>query len=471
MNRLQQILALTAALLFTGSALAAGKPNIILILADDMGWGDAGFNGCTDFPTPAMDSIAKGGARFNEGYVLAPQCAPSRSALLTGKDQNRILANNNLTLDMVGLTEGKTFADYLKAEGYRTGMVGKWHLGDHEGKHPMDRGFDSFFGFLGGGSFYFPPGNRDSIANILDGREAAAVGRYLTDEFGDRAVRFIKESAGGPFFLYLAFNAPHTPMQAPEEEIAKYAHLQSVNKYRSTYAAMVTVMDLNIQKVLDALEAKGVAGNSIVVFLSDNGGPLPKNGSDNGPLRGMKGDTLEGGIRVPFAVKWPGVIQPGTVIEQPVLSIDLLPTALAAAGATIPGDLEGVNLLPVLTGKTGYPERVLHWFFPLQVEDKKTWWWAVRDGDWKLGYFNARRPTGMNPDSGLFNLREDLGEQTDLTTSNPEIRGRLQKLHDQWFNDLPTPFSNLTAEQIEEHNAKARARAAQRRERKAQQQP
>jgi arylsulfatase A-like enzyme len=178
-------------LLFTSvseHAHAADKPNIIVILADDMGYGDAGFNGCTDIPTPAMDSIAANGIRFTDGYVMAPQCGPSRSALLSGRDQNRILANNNMTLDLIGLPAGRTFADRMKAAGYRTGIVGKWHLGADKGKQPLDRGFDEFFGFLGGSSFYFAPGNRDSISNLLEGREPVKVDRYLTDAFGDRAV-------------------------------------------------------------------------------------------------------------------------------------------------------------------------------------------------------------------------------------------------------------------------------------------
>jgi arylsulfatase A-like enzyme len=451
---------------------AAEKPNIVLILADDMGWGDAGFNGCKDIPTPAIDSIAAGGVRFTEGYVMAPQCAPSRAALLTGVDQNRIPANSNVTMNIIGLPEHVTMPDLLRKAGYRTGMVGKWHLGDNEGKHPMDRGFDSFFGFLGGSSPYYPPGNRDSIANILDGREPVKVARYLTDEFGDRAVEFIKNSepkaqglkprTSSPFFLYLSFNAPHTPMQAPKEEIAKFAGLKQKHELRPTYAAMVTVMDRNIQKVLDAIDSAGVADNTLVVFLSDNGGPEPHSGCDNGPLRGIKGDTLEGGIRVPFAMKWPAVIPAATEIGQPVLSIDLLPTSLAAAGTDIPHGLQGINLLPALTGNAEVPERVLNFLFTHSPNNSHRWRWAVRDGDWKLVFFDPR--DGGRDQTALFNLSDDLGEQNDLTASHPEIRERLQNTHDAWFNALPEPFSNLDPVAYETHReAKLRELEANRR--------
>jgi arylsulfatase A-like enzyme len=448
---------LTAASAGLTAAQPAKPPNIIVIIADDMGWGDAGFNGCKDIPTPAIDSIASGGIRFAEGYVMAPQCAPSRSALLTGKDQNRILANSNVTLDIVGLPDGPTFANFLKQAGYRTGMVGKWHLGTEQGKHPMDRGFDSFFGFLGGGSFYFPQPGRQSIANILDGRKPATVNRYLTDEFGDQAVKFINESGERPFFLYLAFNAPHTPLQAPEERIAEFQSLKSKGKHRPVYAAMVSVMDQNIRKVLDALRARGIDHDTIVVFLSDNGGPpAAKTGADNGPLRGVKGDTLEGGIRVPFALQWPAKIKPGRTVSTPVVSMDLLPTALAAAGRPIPADLEGVNLLPMLLGDGSLPPRVLNFMFASTPGKPESWWWAVRDGDWKLAYFDLRENGRKASATGLFNIREDPAESKDLSASNPEVRDRLRKAHDAWFGGLPEPYGNVPAAALAEFLEKKR---------------
>jgi arylsulfatase A-like enzyme len=448
---------------FFFAAAASGAPadrgpNLLLIVADDLGWGDVGFNGCKEIPTPAIDGIASGGIRFSQGYVMAPQCAPSRSALLTGKDQNRILANSNLTLDTVGLPDGPTLAGLLKAAGYRTGMVGKWHLGDGEGKHPMDRGFDEFFGFLGGSSFYFPPEGKKTIPKLLAGREPAQVSRYLTDEFGDRAVEFLGRVGGQPFFLYLAFNAPHSPMQAPQEEVGRFQDLAAKAGPRPVYAAMVSAMDRNIGKVLGELEKRGLSENTLVVFLSDNGGtPAAKGGADNGPLRGFKGDTLEGGIRVPFALRWPAKIKPGQVVSAPVLSIDLLPTALAAAGQPVPAGLDGVDLLPALLGETAYPERVLHFLFASQPGKPEIWWWAVRDGDWKLAYFDPRG-TGAGPDSddgnragqlGLFDLGEDVSEAKDLSAAHPEIRERLQKAHDAWFARLPEPFGNVPPEMVE----------------------
>lgn len=466
MKKTNLIIGLIAASLpFCG--LAVDQPNFILILADDMGYGDAGFNGCKDIPTPAMDSIAQNGIRFTQGYVTAPQCAPSRSGLLTGRDQNKIICNNNMVLDVAGLTDGPTFADRMRAAGYRTGMVGKWHLGDHPGKHPMDRGFDEFFGFLGGGSFYYPPGRRDSIANILDGHEPVKVSRYLTDVFGDRAVEFIAENKAKPFFLYLAFNAPHTPMQAPKEVIARFQHLKSKDKNRPTYAAMVSVMDQNIQKVLAALKTQGIEENTIVVFLSDNGGPETKNGSDNGALRGVKGDILEGGVRVPFAIQWPGKVKPGQTVDTPVSSLDLLPTALAAAGKPMPAGLDGKNLLPALLGRDSYPERLMTWLFPLRHDHRSTWWWGVRQGDWKLVYFNPRGQGGLNPElfqTGLFNLKEDVGESKDLSMARPEIRQRLQDCYDMWRAKLPEPFSRLDQQAVAAY-MKAKTEAARKRKR------
>ncbi|MFM8536655.1 MAG: sulfatase-like hydrolase/transferase, partial [Planctomycetaceae bacterium] len=293
----------------------ARPPNIIVILADDMGYADAGFNGCKDIPTPHLDSMARNGIRFSAGYVTAPQCAPSRAGLLMGVDQNRIGCENNNVTDIAGLSEGTTFADHMRAAGYRTAMVGKWHLGTKPGQHPLDRGFDEYFGFLRGSSWYLPQAGEDSVGQILEGRKPVPVGGYLTDAFGERAVRFIAENHAKPFFLYLAFNAPHAPYEAPAEEIAHFAHIKDAK--RRTYAAMVSVMDRTIGRVLAALEAAGVARNTLVAFLSDNGGPNDGYAS-NSPLHGWKGDTFEGGIRVPFVMQWPGTITPGQTVDLPV---------------------------------------------------------------------------------------------------------------------------------------------------------
>ncbi len=452
---------LLALLVFTLAPRAHGaaqKPNFIIILADDLGWADVGFNGSTEIPTPNIDSIAQNGIVFTSGYVSAPQCAPSRSGLLTGVDQNRIKSENNMTLDIVGLAEGPTFADRMRAAGYRTGIIGKWHLGTQPGKHPLKRGFDEFFGFLGGGSFYFPKDGKP-IPKILEGHERARVNQYLTDAFGERAVKFIAKGAEAdaqPFFLYLAFNAPHTPLQAPDEEIARFAHI--ADKNRRIYAAMVSVMDRNIGRVLEAIKQGGIEKSTIVVFLSDNGGPTSVTGASNLPLRGVKGDILEGGVRVPFALQWPGTVKPGQTVDSPVSALDLLPTALAAAGDQVPAGLDGKNLLPAFTGEADYPERILSWRFPLIHNKPETWWWGIRDGNWKLVYFNPRAKKGIETETGLFDLSNDIGEAKDLSAASPEVRERLQKAYDAWAAELPPPFSGLSEEQIEAYVNDKRSR-------------
>jgi arylsulfatase A-like enzyme len=436
----QTLTLLTAMLLAPLAAFAqASKPNIIVILADDMGYADAGFNGCKDIPTPHLDSIAKNGIRFSAGYVTAPQCAPSRAGFLMGVDQNRIGCENNNVTDIAGLSEGATMADRMRAAGYRTGMVGKWHLGTKPGQQPLDRGFDEYFGFLRGSSWYLPQAGQKSIAQILEGRKAVPVGGYLTDAFGERAVRFITENQAKPFFLYLAFNAPHSPYEAPAEEIAKFAHITDTK--RRTYAAMVAVMDRNIGRVLTALKTAQLEQNTLVVFLSDNGGPGDGH-SNNTPLRGWKGDTFEGGIRVPFVMQWPGTIKPGLTVDTPVSSLDLLPTALAAAGQPIPAPLEGKSLLPALRGEAPFPTRSLPWRFVFGPAVAKSPW-AIRDGNWKLVQGSA-----ASSEVQLFDLTKDASEANDLWTARTDIRERLQKAHDTWVASMPAPYTRVSSDKV-----------------------
>jgi arylsulfatase A-like enzyme len=431
--------ALLLAPLATLHADQASRPNIIVILADDMGYADAGFNGCKDIPTPHLDSIAKNGIRFSAGYVTAPQCAPSRAGLLMGVDQNRIGCENNNVTDIAGLSEGTTFADHMRAAGYRTGMVGKWHLGTNPGQQPLDRGFDEYFGFLRGSSWYLPQAGQKSIAQIIEGRKAVPVGGYLTDAFGERAVRFIAENQAKPFFLYLAFNAPHSPYEAPAEEIAKFAHITDTK--RRTYAAMVAIMDRNIGHVLEALKAAHVEQNTLVVFLSDNGGP-GDGYSNNTPLRGWKGETFEGGIRVPFVMQWPGTIKPGQTVDMPVSSLDLLPTSLAMAGRPIPAPLEGKSLLPALRGEAPFPTRSLPWRFVFGPAVAKSPW-AIRDGNWKLDQGSA-----ASSEVQLFDLSQDASEASDLSTARTDIRERLQKAHDTWVASMPVPYTRVSSDKV-----------------------
>lgn len=339
------------------AASAETRPDILLIVADDLGYGDLSAQGCRDFKTPHLDAIADGGMRFTAGYVTAPVCGPSRAALLTGHHSCRILPfdGNPPPGSDAGLPlEHRTIADHLKAAGYRTAALGKWHLGKTASHHPMSRGFDEFFGFLSGMHDYFSAID-PKWGPLLRGRARAELKDYLTFALADEACAFISRPAPEPFFLYLAFNAPHVPLQAPDEYLAKVAHIGDAR--RRACAAMVLALDDAVGRVLAALRETGRDRNALVVFLSDNGAALirgsAENGGSNAPLRGSKAQLWEGGIRVPFLARWPGRIAPGGVTDAPVSALDVVPTLLAAAGAPPPPGpaLDGLNLLPWLEGK------------------------------------------------------------------------------------------------------------------------
>ncbi len=348
-----------------GERRPADRPNVVVIVADDMGYGDVGVHGCRDIPTPHIDSIAKAGVRCTAGYVSAPQCSPTRAGLLTGRYQQRFGHESNGAIpgSALPLTE-TTLAARLKAAGYATGLVGKWHLGDDADHHPLERGFGEFFGFLGGANPYLPQGRSGVVPRILRGREDAREEGYLTDAFAREAVSFVDRHKDGPFFLYLAFNAPHGPLQASVTYLKRFESIK--DEKRRTYAAMVSALDDAVGAVMAKLHAAGLDERTLVVFLSDNGGPTDVNGSSNAPLRGVKGETREGGIRVPFLLRWPGRLPAGAIYDRPVIQLDLHPTALAAAGAPVPADAtpDGVDLLPYLTGsKSGDPHELLYWRF------------------------------------------------------------------------------------------------------------
>src|SRR5579875_2853168 len=371
----------SAAIPAVGRAADRAQPNIVIILADDLGYADLGYQGCRDIPTPHIDSLARGGVRCTNGYVSGPYCSPTRAGLLTGRYQQRFghEFNPGNTADVhVGLplTE-TTLADRLKAAGYATGLVGKWHLGQAPSLRPRRRGFDEFFGFLGGAHPYVP----GKGAPIYRGDSVVEEKEYLTDAFGREAVSFVERHKDHPFFLYLAFNAVHTPMDATDARLARFASISDAS--RRTYAAMLTAMDESVGKVLDALRSAGLEEDTLIFFLSDNGGPTMLgttiNASRNDPFRGSKRTTLEGGIHVPFVVQWKGKLSAGRVYDRPVIQLDILPTALAAAGVAAAPDwrLDGVNLLPHLAGEASAPPHDnLYWRMGEQT--------AIRRGDWKL---------------------------------------------------------------------------------------
>ncbi|MGE4490381.1 MAG: sulfatase [Kiritimatiellales bacterium] len=444
----------TAGLCFpmAGKAAQAAPPNVLLILVDDMGYGDVGFNGCKDIPTPNIDSIASSGVRFTAGYVTAPQCAPSRAGLLSGMDQNRFGRGDNQDIDEYGIPAGvRYFGDYMREAGYRTGIVGKWHQGTMSGCHPQDRGFDWFYGFLPGSTHFMPVGNLKSIPHIQEDRTPVKVTDYLTFVFGDKAIDFMTKKSDKPFFLYLAFNAPHSPLEAPQEYLDRFEHLtkvpdtmnyverQKLKHPRQTYAAMVSALDDTIGKILQTLRDSGLEERTLIYFLSDNGGPTIVTSANNGPLRGEKGDLLEGGVRVPFAMQWKGTVPAGQTIDTPVSSLDLLPTALAAAGKPVPENLDGLDLLPLLKNGHELPARTFCWRFPWPPQTPV---WAIRSGDWKLVHEAIRVPQERGfswggERTGLYRFPDDIHEDNDLSGQYPEVLQKLKTEYERWSATLP----------------------------------
>lgn len=435
-------------------------PNLVVIMADDLGYADVGFNGCTDIPTPNIDSIAREGVRFTSGYVAYPVCGPSRAAFITGRYGQRFGFERNPPYKTddptIGLPRSeRTLADALSAVGYRCGIVGKWHLGAHETLHPLARGFHDFFGHLGGGHQYLP-GNltirKSTAANdegesyrtwLLRNHTPVESKQYLTDEFSDAAVNFINTHAEQPFFLFLAYNAPHLPLQATKEYLDRFPNLSGKRK---TYAAMVSAVDDGVGDVLSALRNHDVLDETLVVFLSDNGGPFLKNASQNTPLKGGKSDVWEGGYRVPFAARFPRGFPAGTTYDQPVLSLDIFATIAALANAPIAADrpLDGVNLVPYLTGTN---RTVPHGQIFIRKFDQQRY--AIRAGNHKLVI-----PTqGAKPH--LYNLEADVAESKNIAAENQNMVKDLRKQLNTWEKELVAPvFQGLAHSQAERKSHK-----------------
>ena len=445
-------LLLAAWLAVSAPALAASaRPtNFIVIMADDLGYGDVGFNGGKEIPTPHLDRLAAGGAVCTDAYVTFATCAPSRAGFITGRYPQRFGFERNLAWQpnnpATGLPRSETtLPETLRPLGYRSGLVGKWHLGAHTSLHPLERGFDEFFGHIGGGKAYFPEdlviretldcrNEPDSYRAWLSrGREPVRTRDYVTEELTREALDFVRRQKHDPFFLFLAYNAPHGPLQAPSEELAKFAHIQ--NEKRRTYAAMVGVLDRGVGRLLDLLDELRLAEDTVVFFLSDNGGPPKDNASSNAPLRGGKASAYEGGIRVPFVVRWPGRIPAGLVYREPVSSLDIFAT-IAATGrvpARTERPLDGVDLLPLLRGeKTAPADRRIF----LRMFD--TGRLAMREGDYKI----VRN--GKNEPLALYHLATDLSESTNLADAEPQRLARMNAAYEAWAAELMEPaFAGL----------------------------
>lgn len=421
-------------------SVADDRPNFIVIVADDLGYADVGFHNCKDIPTPHLDGLAKSGVVCTNGYVTHPFCSPTRAALLTGKYQQRFGHENNPKWDpadeSIGLPlDQLTLAEVLKSAGYKTGCVGKWHLGAHQSFHPNRRGFQEYFGHLGGGHHYFDhnqfqtnpmKAKQEYLIPILRNDEPVEVNEYLTNVFGQEACAFIEKNREDPFFLYVAFNAPHTPLQAPEKFLERVKKI--ADEKRRTYAAMICALDDAVGQILAKLKEHDLDKETLIVFLSDNGGPVTVTNAQNKPLRGAKGQLYEGGIRVPFVVRWGAGLKPGQS-AVPVSSLDLFPTCVALAEAKMPEGLklDGQNLMNTIEGEA--KERKAR---PLFWRTNGGDAFAVRHGAYKLIKIGKRNPE-------LYNLDDDIAEMQDLAEKQPEKVGAMQKLLDRWNDQLQAP--------------------------------
>lgn len=419
------------------------KPNIIVVLTDDQGWADVGFNGGTDIPTPNLDRLASEGVVFTNGYVSHPYCSPSRAGLLTGRYQARFghdcnmpYAGKNDASVGTPLSE-KMISEALKEQGYRTSAIGKWHVGDHPDLHPTQQGFDHWFGFAGGGMNYWgkPDGPLKTIV-----RNGIPVPKselhYLTDDFTDEAIRFINKKNEKPFFIYLAYNAPHAPDQATENYLKTTEHIEYGG--RSIYGAMVNAVDTGVGKIDSTLVANNLKENTILIYLSDNGGRGEH--ADNRPYRGYKGMLYEGGIKVPFFITWPKAIVKNQRYEKVISSLDIFPTVLKAAGGNIIKEeqLEGVNLLPYIQGKNNaVPHKELYWRSVGGFE------YAVRVDDFKL-YKRANVKNLL-----LFDLKNDPFERRDISREHPEKIKKLQNSYEEWdAQNMPHGWEDPHAENV-----------------------
>lgn len=418
-------------------------PNVIIILADDLGFNDVGFNGAKDILTPNIDKIAKTGVKFTNAYVSYAVCGPSRAGIITGRYQDRFGFGRNPLFTPndpeMGLPlSEETLATVLKKANYTSIALGKWHLGAHESLHPLKRGFDDFFGFLSGGHQYFPQNwTLNSVfeaktqyegykTKLLRNYERVDEKEYLTDALSREATQYIEKNKDRPFFMYLAYNAPHTPLQATKKYLDRYKNI--VNPKRRTYAAMISAMDDGVGLILKKLKELEISDNTIIFFLSDNGGPEHTNASDNGELRGEKGDLFEGGIHVPFAMRWPSKIKAGITYTKPVISLDIFATVVAQIPeGTTRNEIDGVNLIPFLTDS-------------LKTSPHENLFWRKFDAkEFAVIEASGTKLLIRKKDSLLFQLNEDIGESQNLFQERKETAAKLKNEYMNWNSEMIEP--------------------------------
>lgn len=400
------------------------RPNIIILLADDLGYGDLGVQGGRDVATPNIDRLAAQGVRFTDYYANHPVCAPSRAALLTGRYQQRFGFENNPGAAQRNDTsfglpkDAPTLPERLKARGYATAMFGKWHLGWTPQNQPTARGFDTFYGFLDGAMAYTADA-KSGAKDLLRGTQPAPMPAHTTEAFAQEAVSFIEANRDRPFFIYQSFNAVHAPLQSTRPYIDRFAAVK--DPQRRTYLAMLAALDDAVGKITEAVDRNGLGRRTVIVFASDNGGPTWQTTSANGALNGVKALTLEGGIRVPAIFRWTGHLPEGRVTNSVAMEFDVTATALAAAGAPRGPDLDGVDLRPYLTGaRTGDVHRQLFWRAGPQG--------AMREGPWKLVH--------VEDADYLFDLRTDVGEHHDLAKVQPQRLARMKAAWQAWSDRM-----------------------------------
>ncbi|WP_316816106.1 sulfatase [Pedobacter nyackensis] len=411
------------------------KPNVIVVVSDDAGYIDFGCYGGKEIPTPNIDAIAKEGVRFTDAYVSASVCAPSRAGLLTGRYQQRFGFEHNTSslvapgykLTDVGMDPSEqTIGNEMQANGYKTIAIGKWHQGEEKKHFPLNRGFDEFYGFIGGHRDFFAYKDKPSHElELYNNNEIIPESKvtYLTDMLTDRATDFIRENSNKPFFMYLSYNAVHTPMNAKKDLMDRFASI--IDPGRRAYAAMMTSLDDGLGRVMETLKQQKLDENTLIIFVNDNGGATV-NSSDNGPLRGMKGSKWEGGIRVAMMMRWPGHIVANKTYSQKVSSLDILPTSIAAGKGKQKGTkkLDGVNLIPYVNGQNKKaPHEALYWRRGVAA--------AIREKNWKL--------IRVKENVLLFDLSTDLSESTDLSAKYPERKKEMLSKLAKWEKGLDKP--------------------------------